>query len=131
MKRLLILFFSVLATVATFAQSVAVSGTVIDADSKEPLIGVSILEAGTTNGMITDLDGFFELTVGSGATLQFSYVGYQTQEIVIGSKTNLGTIELLSETVGLQDVTVTGQIAVQRKTPIAVSQVTALGLLAS
>ena len=64
MKKLLILFFSVLATVATFAQSVAVSGTVIDAESKEPLIGVSILEAGTTNGMITDLDGFFELTVG-------------------------------------------------------------------
>ena len=126
MKKLLILFFSVLATVATFAQSVAVSGTVIDAESKEPLIGVSILEAGTTNGMITDLDGFFELTVGSGATLQFSYVGYQTQEIVIGSKTNLGTVELVSETVGLQDVTVTGQIAVQRKTPIAVSQVTAL-----
>ena len=126
MKKILILFFSVLATIATFAQSIAVSGTVIDAESKEPLIGVSILEAGTTNGMITDLDGFFGLTVETGATLQFSYVGYETQEIVISSKTNLGVIELMPEAVGLEDVTITGQIAVQRKTPIAVSQVTAL-----
>ena len=126
MKKLLILFFSVLATVATFAQSVAVSGTVIDAESKEPLIGVSILEAGTTNGMITDLDGFFQITLSEGATLQFSYVGYETQEINVGKKTNLGVIELMPEAVGLEDVTITGQIAVQRKTPIAVSQVTAL-----
>ena len=126
MKKLLILFFSVLASVATFAQSVAVSGTVIDADSKEPLIGVSILEVGTTNGMITDLDGNFQIATAVGATLQLSYVGYETQEINVGQKTNLGVIELKPEAVGLQDVTVTGQIAVQRKTPIAVSQVTAL-----
>ena len=63
MKKLLILFFSVMATVAMFAQSVTVSGTVIDADSKEPLIGVSILEVGTNNGLITDLDGFFQMGV--------------------------------------------------------------------
>ena len=126
MKKILILFFSVLATVATFAQSIAVSGTVIDAESKEPLIGVSVLEVGTTNGMITDLDGNFTLTVGSAATLQLSYVGYNTEEITVGKNHNLGTITLKAEAVGLEDVTVTGQIAVQRKTPIAVSQVTAL-----
>ena len=68
MKKLLILFFSVMATVAMFAQSVTVSGTVIDADSKEPLIGVSILEVGTNNGLITDLDGFFQMGVPAGAT---------------------------------------------------------------
>ncbi|MBR5854795.1 MAG: carboxypeptidase-like regulatory domain-containing protein [Paludibacteraceae bacterium] len=124
MKKLLILFFSVLATVATFAQSVAVTGTVIDADNNEPLIGVSVLEVGTTNGVVTDLDGNFTLSVKAGATLQLSYVGYNTQEVA--AKSNLGTIELKPEAVGLQDVTVTGQIAVQRKTPIAVSQVTAL-----
>ena len=126
MKKLLILFFSVMASVAMFAQSVAVSGTVIDADSKEPLIGVSILEVGTTNGIISDLDGNFQINVATGATLQLSYVGYETQEINVGRKTNLGVIELVPEAVGLEDVTITGQIAVQRKTPIAVSQVTAL-----
>ena len=126
MKKLLILFFSVMASVAMFAQSVAVSGTVIDADSKEPLIGVSILEVGTTNGIISDLDGNFQINVATGAALQLSYVGYETQEINVGRKTNLGVIELVPEAVGLEDVTITGQIAVQRKTPIAVSQVTAL-----
>ena len=126
MKKLLILFFSVMATVAMFAQSVAVSGTVIDADSKEPLIGVSILEVGTTNGMITDLDGNFQINATAGAALQLSYVGYETQEIKVGKMHNLGVIELQPEAVGLEDVTIVGQIAVQRKTPIAVSQVTAL-----
>ena len=113
-----------MASVAMFAQSV--TGTVIDSDSKEPLIGVSILEVGTSNGVITDLDGNFQLNLTAGATLQLSYVGYETQEINVGKKTNLGTLELKPEAVGLEDVTVTGQIAVQRKTPIAVSQVTAL-----
>lgn len=126
MKKLLILFVSVMATVAMFAQSVAVSGTVIDADSKEPLIGVSILEVGTTNGMITDLDGNFQINVTAGTALQLSYVGYETQEIKVGKMHNLGVMELQPEAVGLEDVTIVGQIAVQRKTPIAVSQVTAL-----
>ena len=126
MKKALMFLFGAMASVAMFAQSVAVTGTVIDADNNEPLIGVSVLEVGTTNGTVTDLDGNFTLTVGSAATLQLSYVGYNTQEITVGKNHNLGTITLKAETVGLEDVTVTGQIAVQRKTPIAVSQVTAL-----
>ena len=126
MKKAFMFLLGAMASVAMFAQSVVVSGTVIDADSKEPLIGVSVLELGTTNGMITDLDGNFQFKAVAGATLQLSYVGYETQEINVGKKTNLGVIELTPEAVGLQDVTVTGQIAVQRKTPIAVSQVTAL-----
>ena len=48
--------------------------------NNEPLIGVSVLEKGTTNGTITDFDGNYTLVVtGSNAVLQFSYVGYQTQ----------------------------------------------------
>ena len=124
MKKTLMFLLGAMASVAMFAQSV--TGTVIDSDSKEPLIGVSILEVGTSNGVITDLDGNFQLNLTAGATLQLSYVGYETQEINVGKKTNLGTLELKPEAVGLEDVTVTGQIAVQRKTPIAVSQVTAL-----
>ena len=124
MKKTLLFLLGVIASTAMFAQSIAVTGTVIDADNKEPLIGVSVLEVGTTNGVVTDLDGNFTLSVKNGATLQLSYVGYNTEEVV--AKSNLGTIELQPEAVGLQDVTVTGQIAIQRKTPIAVSQVTAL-----
>ena len=126
MKKVLLFLFCAMASMAISAQSV--SGTVIDADNNEPLIGVSILEVGTANGIVTDIDGNFELTVQEGAKLQLSYVGYETQEINVSNRTNLGTIELKPEAVGLEDVTVTGQIAVQRKTPIAVSQVTALDI---
>ncbi len=121
MKKLLIFLFSAMVTMTMYAQSLMVSGTVIDADNSEPLIGVSILEVGTNNGVISDLDGNFALTVNAKAKLQFSYVGYETIEILVGNKSNLGTIELSAEAVGLQDITITGQIAVQRKTPIAVS----------
>ena len=124
MKKVLLILFCALVSIAISAQTV--SGTVIDADNNEPLIGVSILEVGTTNGVVTDFDGNFSLTVQEGAKLQLSYVGYETQEVKVGKHSNLGTVELKPEAVGLQDVTVTGQIAVQRKTPIAVSQVTAL-----
>ena len=126
MKKALMFFLGVMATVAMFAQSVAVSGTVIDADSSEPLIGVSVVEKGTVNGVVTDFDGNFSLSVGDNAVLQFSYVGYTTKEVKVGNKTNLGVVELSSEVVGLEDVTVVGQMAIQRKTPVAVSQVAAL-----
>lgn len=61
-------------------QSQTISGTVTDANG-EPVIGASVIEKGTTNGIITDLDGKFKLTAKQGATLVISFVGYQTQEI--------------------------------------------------
>ena len=64
---------------SAFAQ-LAVQGTVVDVENGEPVIGASILEIGTTNGTITDFDGNFTLTVQPGAKLQFSYIGYKTQE---------------------------------------------------
>lgn len=125
MKKIFIFCLSAVASLATFAQT-SVSGTVIDAENSEPLIGVSIIEKGTSNGVVTDFDGNFSLSVSTNAVLQLSYVGYTTQEIKVGKKTNLGTIELAAEVVGLEDITVVGQMAIQRKTPVAVSQVAAL-----
>ena len=106
------------------AQTMYVSGTVIDDQTSEPLIGVSVLEEGTTNGIITDIDGNFTMEVQQGATLQLSYVGYVTKNLA--AKSQMGTIKLDPEVVTLQDVTVVGQIARQQKTPVAVSQVAAL-----
>jgi hypothetical protein len=57
MKKALMFLLSVMVSATIFAQSVTVTGTVIDADNNEPLIGVSVLEVGTTNGIVTDLDG--------------------------------------------------------------------------
>ena len=61
------------------AQNVSVQGTVTD-ENGETMIGVSVLVKGTNTGVITDLDGNFSLSVPSGSTLVFSYIGYQTQE---------------------------------------------------
>jgi hypothetical protein len=57
-----------------------ISGTVVDVND-EPIIGVNVVERGTTNGTVTDVDGNFSLSVRENATLQVSYIGYITQEI--------------------------------------------------
>ena len=64
--------------------SVTVSGTVVD-EKGEVVIGASVLEKGTANGTITDIDGRFTLNVKSGAKLVISYVGYRTQEVTAGA----------------------------------------------
>ena len=62
--------------VSAQANKITVSGTVVDVNG-EPLVGVSVLEKGTGNGTITDIDGNFTMSAGEGATLEISYVGYQ------------------------------------------------------
>ena len=61
-------------------QAQTVTGLVVDA-AGEPVIGASVVEKGTTNGIMTDIDGKFTLNVTLGSTLQISFVGYQTQEV--------------------------------------------------
>ena len=80
MKRLQAIFFSLLIAGVAFA-NINVKGKVIDADTSEPMIGVSVLVMGTTSGTVTDFDGNFELSVPDKATLQLSYLGYKTIEI--------------------------------------------------
>ena len=69
MKRIQAIFFCLMMSAALFAD-ISVKGTVIDADTSEPMIGVSILVKGTTTGTITDFDGNFEMSVPDKATLQ-------------------------------------------------------------
>ena len=124
MKKTISLLVCLVLSGALMAQQ-KVSGTVLDAKTGETLIGVSILELGTTNGIVTDLDGNFTIPVQEGAVLQLSYVGYKTQELK-SQKGDLGIIRLEPEAVVLEDVTITGQMARTQQTPVAVSQVTAL-----
>lgn len=86
------------------ASKITVQGTVIDAQG-EPLIGVSVLEVGTTNGAITDIDGKFSLNVASGATLELSYIGFKTLQL--SAVPDLGTIRMSDDTEVLQEVVVT------------------------
>lgn len=85
---------------------IAVSGTAKDKNG-EPLIGVSVVEKGTTNGMITDLDGNFGLSVSSPeAVLEFSYVGYNPVSVKVGDRTFFA-IEMGESTQNLDEVVVT------------------------
>ena len=104
------LVLALLCTMSTLAQ-VQVSGTVTDNVLGEPIIGASVVEVGTTNGTITDLDGNFTLQVKSGAQLQFSFVGYVTQ--VLAAAPNMNVV-LAEDNELLEEVVVTGYTT-QRK----------------
>lgn len=106
----------------TVHQKKQVSGTITD-EFGEPVIGANVVEKGTTNGTVTDIDGNFTLGVESGAVLQVSYLGYLTQDIVVGNNTQL-TITLQEDTRALDEVIVIGY-GVQRKSDLtgAVSSV--------
>lgn len=94
-----------------FAQ-LTVTGRV-QSKSGEPLIGVNVIEKGTTNGTVTDLDGNFSLRTEKGKTLVFSYIGFVAQENVVkGTRMN---VTLLEDTETLDEVVVIGYGSMQRK----------------
>lgn len=97
------------------AQSKQVTGVVKDATG-ETVIGASVLEKGTpSNGTITDMDGNFKLTVSSGnATLQISFVGYQTQEISLNGKSSIA-VTLKEDSEMLEEVVVVGYGAQKKR----------------
>lgn len=93
-------------------QSNRVTGVVTDANG-EPIIGANVIEKGTTNGIISDLDGKFAINVDPGAVLQVSYIGYMTREVTVKDQSFL-TIKLSEDTQALNEVVVVGY-GVQRK----------------
>ena len=98
-----------------FAQRV-VKGQVISDNENEPLIGVAVVEKGTSNGVITDIDGNFSINVKNNTTLVFSYVGYETQQVQPNGQTNL-VIRLKEDNKVLDDVVVIGY-GVQKKSDL-------------
>ncbi len=93
------------------AWALQINGVVIDKATSEPIIGASVLEKGTTNGTVTDVDGRFILTVADGATIEVSYIGYATQTLAAAE--NLRVV-LAEDSELLEEVVVTGY-TVQRK----------------
>ena len=83
-----------------------IKGKVVDA-SGETVIGANVLEKGTTNGVITDIDGNFIINVASGATLEISYIGYVTQTVKITNQTSLDIV-LKEDSETLEEVVVVG-----------------------
>ena len=130
-SRLLLMLALLLTGQTLFAQSKQVTGVVKDATG-ETVIGASVLEKGTTNGVITDLDGNFKLTVSkNNAILQISYVGYQTQEVNVSGKTSI-IVTLKEDSEMLEEVVVVGYGAQKKESVVgAISQVSSKDLLST
>ena len=94
------------------AQAQEVSGTVSDANG--PLAGANVLEKGTTNGTQTDFDGNYTITVGDGATLVFSYIGYESMEIAVDGQSTVNAT-LNEDAQALEEVVVVGYGSQQKK----------------
>ncbi len=112
MKRIsLFTLLFILMCTAVRAQSLKVSGIITSKSDGEPVIGASVVEAGTTNGVISDFEGKFTLIVKHGANISVSYVGYKTQ--TVKASTSMRII-LEDDSELLQEVVVTGYTT-QRK----------------
>ena len=110
MKRVLLSSALLLVSTLTFAQS-KVSGTVKDANG-EPLIGVSVMEVGTNNGAVTDMNGNYTLNVKPGAKLKLSYIGFTPKTVKAGSNSQ---IVLQEDNTALNEVVVVGYGTMRRK----------------
>ena len=114
-----------LATLSVFAQGKTLTGVVLD-ELGDPITGANVVVVGTTNGIITDLDGKFTLSnVADNAKIKISYIGYTSQEVSVSGKNNL-EIKLAEDLQALEEVVVIGY-GTQRKSDVtgALSRVTA------
>lgn len=121
---LLVAVLSICSAVA-FAQT-TVKGQLVDSETGEPLVGAAVMVEGTSQGTVTDIDGYFKQGVAQGGTLVFKYVGFKDLKKKItqkGASVDLGVIKMDPDAVMLADVTITSSVAVARKTPVAVSTV--------
>lgn len=110
MRRLTLLLVSLvlLSIQSVLAQSFSVKGTVVSAEDNEPMIGVTIMQEGTSNGVVTDIDGNYTIEIkgASKATLAYSYVGCVTQKHVVKAQTNTLNITLASDSKMMDEVVV-------------------------
>jgi iron complex outermembrane recepter protein len=132
MKHVLAVFLCFLAVGLAKAQNGSISGTLTDADSKEPIIGASVLVEKTNLGSITDLEGKFTIkNVPAGSqTVLIKYIGYedlkQTLDVKGGETAALGALTLQSTAIAVREVEVFASLVEDRKTPVAVSTITSL-----
>lgn len=110
--RYLLLLSALILSLGMSAQSVTITGNVTD-ENKIPIIGGNVIEKGTNNGTVTDIDGDFTLSVSQGAILEISYIGYVTSEITVGNQTNLQVV-LIEDMQSLEEVVVVGYGTQQR-----------------
>jgi len=107
MKKTLILMSFIIMTSMVYAQ-VRITGTVTSSDDGSPLPGVNVLVQGTTTGTTTNTDGEYEISVPEGATLVFSFVGYETRETQLSPGQSSLDVVLQIRTEALDEIVVVG-----------------------
>lgn len=108
-KKITLLIIGLLAVIPyIYAQQLTITGTVTDKTLNEPIIGASVVVEGTTNGMVTDLDGHFSLEVSTGNVLNISYIGYKPQSFRIDGQQRIFQIALVEDSQALDEVVVVG-----------------------
>ncbi|EHQ25420.1 TonB-dependent receptor [Mucilaginibacter paludis] len=124
--RIILLFFLALLFngAQLFAQS-RIMGKILDSKTKESLIGATVMVKGTTIAASAALDGSFKITIPAPGTgvLVFTYIGYVSKEITVSETKSIGTVYLEANSSSLGEVTVTSDVAIDRKTPIAVTTI--------
>ncbi|SFC96549.1 Outer membrane receptor proteins, mostly Fe transport [Algibacter lectus] len=121
----LLLTVALLFSTVIMAQS-TITGTVLEQGINMPLPGANVVEKGTTNGVVTDFDGNFTLkTKSSSGEIIITYVGYTSKTISFSGDSSLKNVTLEPSQVGLETVQIIASVAVDRKTPVAVSTVKA------
>ena len=123
-KRFILLLLTFLVWLTASAQKQSLKGVVVD-ESGEPVIGASVVQKGTANGVVTDFDGIFTLQAEPGTVLVISFVGYLSQEVKVTPSTSSGAVPYLHITLRedinvLQDVVVVGY-GVQKKSVVTAS----------
>src|SRR6185436_19997955 len=114
MRKLLLLVFSLSILSTAVAQDRVITGKVTSTADALPMPGVDVVVKGTTNGTVTDQDGAYRISVPSGGSLVFSFVGMLTQEIQIGDRSVLD-ISLANDETQLSEVVVVGYSSVPKK----------------
>lgn len=119
-----LLFLLSMLSLGAYAQTNSVKGVVRDGAGRT-LIGVNVIEVGTTNGTITDIDGNYVIKVPAQSKLQFSYLGYETKIVELGGKTNINVV-LVEDNKVLEELVVVGY-GTQRKEAVTGSVVSVKG----
>lgn len=129
MKRNLLIICLMAFSSFAIAQTGTIKGRILDPDTNESLIGANAVISGTTQGATTDVDGYFTINnVEAGnVSLNISFIGYRsiTQSVTVnaGQTTDIGEVKLEYSMIGLSEIEVIASIAIDRKTPVAVSTI--------
>ena len=125
MKKMYFALVAFLMTAVAFSQG-TITGTIMDGDAGTPLPGASVLVKGTTNGVSSDFDGNFSIEVSENSgTLAISYIGFMQKELAFNSLGSIGSITLQPNAEELEGIVVIASVAIDRKTPVAVSTIRA------